>query len=227
LSISHKNTQAEKNIAAESANRAPPSLGSMLRQAREAASMSQGELARQLNLGARVVESMEQEDMTALPGAVYVHGYLRKWAEALNLDETQLKQAYTHLVGESRKADMRHIIPIEPMRIKTATSGFPWFKILFFIGIIVLGFLATRYMPESWRLMDSPPAPAPSGALTTAPLPPPVQIPLSLPTPPPPVVNKPIRIPGIVAGEVVKSPVPHAAPDAAQGRPTTSTPGSE
>lgn len=226
MSISHKATHAEKNLASESANRAQPSLGPLLRQAREAASMSQGELARQLNLGARVVEALEQEDMATLPSAVYVHGYLRKLAEALKLDETQLKQAYTHLVGESRKSDMRHITPIEPMRIKPATSSFPWFKILFFISIVVLGFLATRYMPESWRLMDPPPSPAPSGALTTESLSLPIQIPLSLPTPPP-VVNKPLLVPGIVAGEVVKSSAPNVAPDVTQGTPTPSIPRSE
>lgn len=234
MSISHKTLSAEQNLGAESANHAQPSLGSMLRQAREAAGMSQSELAQQLNLGARIVEAMEQENTAVLPGAVYVHGYLRKWAEVLQLDEARLKQAYAHLVGESRKSDMRHVTPIEPMRIKPAgTRSFPWFKLMFFIGIIMLGFFATRYLPESWRFMESSPTtmPTPGTSSTTAPLPPPVQIPLSIPTPSPPVANKPILVPGIITGEVVKQHTPNPSPNAASNvlpsAPASSTPRNE
>ncbi|OYY74255.1 MAG: hypothetical protein B7Y40_05860 [Gammaproteobacteria bacterium 28-57-27] len=127
----------------------------MLRHAREAAGLSQAELARQLNLGARIVDVMEQENLHALPGAVYVQGYLRKWADYLQLDEQQLQQAYTRLAGEQRASDMRHITPIEPMRMKKAESSFPWFRLLFFIGILGLGIFSTRFLPESMRLVDT------------------------------------------------------------------------
>jgi len=106
----------------------------MLRHARETAGLSQVELARQLNLGARIVDAMEQEDLQTLPGAVYVHGYLRKWAEYLQLDEQQLQQAYTRLSGEQRKVDMRHNTPIEPMRMKKIWIRFPLGQLVVFSG---------------------------------------------------------------------------------------------
>ncbi len=186
-----------------------PSLGVMLRRARETAGLSQAELARQLNLGARIVEAMEQEDLQTLPGKVYVHGYLRKWSEFLQLDEQQLQQAYTRLAGELRKSDLRHNTPIEPMRMKKSSSGFPWLNLLFFIGIIGAGIYATRFLPESMRLIETAEE-APNITLTNTQTNPPV-LP-SIPLMPPPEV-KPSTPPvatsvGIIVGEVVPSTEP-------------------
>ncbi|MDD2892663.1 MAG: DUF4115 domain-containing protein [Halothiobacillaceae bacterium] len=176
----------------------------MLRQAREAAGLSQTELARQLNLGARIVDVMEQENLHSLPGAVYVQGYLRKWADYLHLDEQQLQQAYTRLAGEQRASDMRHITPIEPMRMKKAESSFPWFKLLFFIGIVGLGIFSTRFLPESMRLVDPSQnttalnSVSGSQTLSSPALP---SIPLMPPVESQPAVPSIATTPGIVVGE--------------------------
>jgi cytoskeleton protein RodZ len=195
----------------------PMGLGGTLRRAREMAGLSQAELARQLNLGARIVEAMEQEDLQTLPGAVYVHGYLRKWAEYLQLDEQQLQQAYTRLSGDLRKNDMRHNTPIEPMRMKKSASGFPWFKLLFFISMIVLGLFATRFLPESMRFIETSqemPASTPASNPVSAPVLP------SIPLMPPPksAPTAPIiaTTPGIVVGETLTTASPPI--------PTSSTP---
>lgn len=183
------------------------SLGAMLRHAREAAGLSQAELARQLNLGARIVDVMEQENLHALPGAVYVQGYLRKWADYLQLDEQQLQQAYTRLAGEQRASDMRHIAPIEPMRMKKAESGFPWFKLLFFIGIVGLGIFSTRFLPESMRLIDTRLDTAMLDSMTGSQTTPPPTLP-TIPLMPPvessePAIPSVTTTPGIVVGEPV------------------------
>jgi len=180
----------------------------MLRHARETAGLSQVELARQLNLGARIVDAMEQEDLQTLPGAVYVHGYLRKWAEYLQLDEQQLQQAYTRLSGEQRKVDMRHNTPIEPMRMKKIGSGFPWVKLLFLAGIIGLGIFAARFLPESMRFIETAqksPAVTLQNIQTSAPALP------SIPLMPPevkPATPAIATTPGIVVGEALTPAAP-------------------
>ena len=179
-------------------------LGVMLRQAREAAGLSQAELARQLNLGARIVDAMEQENLQTLPGAVYVHGYLRKWANYLQLDEQQLQQAYTRLGGDQHKIDLRHNTPIEPMRMKKSASSFPWFKLLFFIGIIGLSIFATRFLPESMRLIEASQEMSantlPNTQVSAAVLP---SIPLMPPPESAPAAPMVATAPGIVVGEAL------------------------
>ena len=196
-------------------------LGAMLRHARKTAGLSQTELARQLNLGARIVDAMEQEDLQALPGAVYVHGYLRKWAEYLQLDEQQLQQAYTRIAGELRNKDLRHTTPIEPMRMKKSGSGFPWIKLLFFISIVGLGIFSMRFLPESMRLIETgqeaPANIAPSTQESVPALP-------SIPLLPPPEAKSTVppvaTTAGIVVGETLTPAEPiHIAP--ATIEPTT------
>lgn len=184
-------------------------LGALLRRAREAAGMSQIDLARQLNLAARIVEAMEQEDLAALPSAVYVQGYLRKWAECLQLDETELRQAYTRLNGVQVKNDMRHVAPIEPMRMKKATTVFPWGKLALFAVVVGLGFASIHFLPESMRWIDTategmlPELPEPQTHAHNLPVLP------SIPLAPPPMAEKPLappapaKAPGIIVGEVI------------------------
>ncbi|MGD9888492.1 MAG: helix-turn-helix domain-containing protein [Halothiobacillaceae bacterium] len=194
------------------------SLGAMLRHARETAGLSQADLARQLNLGARIVDAMEREDLQTLPSAVYVQGYLRKWAEHLQLDEQQLFQAYARLAGEQRKGDLRHTTPIEPMRLKKVENRtFPWFKILILISIAGALLYSMRFLPESLRLTESiqdAPTQASIG-LAVTPLPPsPLpSIPLMPPPEAKPAVAAPAVTPGIIVGEVI-APSPTIAPQA-------------
>jgi len=207
-------------------------LGAMLRRARETAGLSQAELARQFNLGARLVEAMEQEDLKALPDAVYVHGYLRKWADYLQLDERQLQQAYTRLSGDPHTNEMRHNTPIEPMRMKKSASSFPWFKTLFFIGMVGLGIFGARFLPESMRSIETgqetPANTAPNTQLNPSALP---SIPLMLPPEAKPTAPRVATTPGIVVGETLTpNDAVHATPaPVSPAKPTTapSLPGLE
>ncbi len=194
--------------AAHSTAQPVSGLGALLRQAREAAGLSQGELARQLNLGARIVEAMENEDLAHLPSAVYVHGYLRKWAEVLQLDESTLQQAYTRLAGVPRKEALRHTTPIEPMRLKKSAASFPWGKLLVVLIVLGLGYASTQFMPESMRFLDAPSVPLQNsnGSNASEPLAPAAPLPTIPLTLPQPVVKeepKPVTLPGIVVGESV------------------------
>jgi cytoskeleton protein RodZ len=73
------------------------SPGSQLRKARERKGLDQAKVAGQLNLSKSIVQSLESDDNEHLPAAVFVQGYLRKYARLVGLDEDAIIQAYQEL----------------------------------------------------------------------------------------------------------------------------------
>ncbi len=70
--------------------------GACLRRAREALKLSRAEAAAGLYLNESIVTALEEDDLDALPGSVFVQGYLRKYARLLNIPEGPLLKAYSH-----------------------------------------------------------------------------------------------------------------------------------
>ncbi len=64
-----------------------PSPGSRLRQAREALGMEIATLAEQLHLSKAMVQALEEENYEVLPARVFVRGYYRNFARAVNVPE--------------------------------------------------------------------------------------------------------------------------------------------
>ncbi len=64
-----------------------PSPGSRLRQAREALGMEIATLAEQLHLSKTMVQALEEENYEVLPARVFVRGYYRNFARAVNVPE--------------------------------------------------------------------------------------------------------------------------------------------
>jgi len=61
--------------------------GQRLREAREAAGLSRGEIALQMHISESKVAELEADNYAALPSAIYVAGYLRSYARILGLPE--------------------------------------------------------------------------------------------------------------------------------------------
>ncbi|MEW6445540.1 MAG: helix-turn-helix domain-containing protein [Pseudomonadota bacterium] len=133
---------------------ATPGLGAILRKAREGRGLSQADLARQLNLGARLVDALERGDLSALPGPVYVRGYLRRWANALQLDESMLQRAYEQLAGSTEPSALRVTAPIGPMREPRPKRRLPWLRILLALSMIGAVLYAARFLPEDMPGLD-------------------------------------------------------------------------
>lgn len=65
-------------------------VGSQLRQAREAARLSLDEVAHALKFSPRQIELLEADHYEALPGSTIVRGFVRNYARLLRLDATAL-----------------------------------------------------------------------------------------------------------------------------------------
>ncbi|HEY5790055.1 MAG TPA: helix-turn-helix domain-containing protein, partial [Gammaproteobacteria bacterium] len=68
----------------------PASPGQLLREARERAKQSLGDVAAQLNLTVTVIDALERDAYGQLPSAVFVRGYIKNYARLLGLPATDL-----------------------------------------------------------------------------------------------------------------------------------------
>ena len=72
--------------ATQAAATPEPGPGAALQEERRRQSLSLTDVARQLKLAPRQVEALERDDFAALPGPVFVRGFLRNYARLLGLD---------------------------------------------------------------------------------------------------------------------------------------------
>ena len=70
-----------------------PSLGRMLREARESLGMSVADVAGQIKFAPRQIEALEADDFQRLPEMPFVRGFVRSYARILHLDAQMLLAA--------------------------------------------------------------------------------------------------------------------------------------
>ncbi len=73
---------------------AADTAGATLRSAREKAGLRLDEIAVRTRIPLNVLEAIEHDDTAKLGQPVYVRGYLRKYAKAMNLQESQVLTAF-------------------------------------------------------------------------------------------------------------------------------------
>ena len=80
----------------------PLTVSEQLRQAREAAGMTQAAVAEQLFLTETYIRDMDSGDFHRLPKQAFVRGYLRSYARVVGLDGGQLVQLYDEAFRETQ-----------------------------------------------------------------------------------------------------------------------------
>lgn len=73
-----------------------PKLGELLIAARERCNLSTADLARQLRLGLRQVQALEENHFDDLPGNTFVRGFVRNYARVVQTDPEVFLEAYEH-----------------------------------------------------------------------------------------------------------------------------------
>lgn len=71
-----------------------PGLGELMIAARERWNLSAGDVARQLRLGLRQVEALEENHFEKLPGNTFVRGFIRNYAKVVQVDPAAFLEAY-------------------------------------------------------------------------------------------------------------------------------------
>jgi cytoskeleton protein RodZ len=160
----------DETAAAPSAAPAGPvaaaSFGARLAAAREEAGLSVGEMAGRLRLHVNQVRALESEDLTHLPEAAYVRGFVRSYARSLNLDPAPLIDDLNAKVGlppHSVVEGMTRTRDYSPVRASAqehaSRSVVLGLAVVALIGLGAIGWYATRpSAPEAVTV--APPAPA-------------------------------------------------------------------
>ncbi|MCY3820641.1 MAG: DUF4115 domain-containing protein [Gammaproteobacteria bacterium] len=87
-----------------------PGPGAALRAAREAMGASTADVARSLRVPVRIVENIEDERFDALPAPVFTRGYIRSYAQLVEVDPDTMSFAYDRKTdrGETVQSEVRH-----------------------------------------------------------------------------------------------------------------------
>ncbi len=140
-------TQEIENATQESDSR-PVGPGQRLREAREAHKLTQEEAATQLRMQLRIIEALESDDYSGLPGATFVQGYLRSYARLLGLpEESILGLAQPEAAGEPQL-----VSSISEGKVEASSGDLPFRLITFFILIVVvvgLGWWFSQQVPST------------------------------------------------------------------------------
>jgi transcriptional regulator with XRE-family HTH domain len=70
------------------------SIGQILKQARQNKGMSTSEVAAKIKSNIQVIEALENDDFDQLPAPVYVKGFLRLYAQCVDVEPENLVQLY-------------------------------------------------------------------------------------------------------------------------------------
>ncbi|MBI5613115.1 MAG: helix-turn-helix domain-containing protein [Gammaproteobacteria bacterium] len=145
---------------------APPGPGRSLGQARTDLGLSREDVARQLHLKPQHIVALEDDDYQSLPGATYVRGYLRSYAQLLGLSPEPILEAHARMIGGQQPAVLPSLSP--PPQ---ATSSHRHIRLTtYLVAAIVFGLALVWWQggkppptPEIGRLDTR--APAPTGEL--------------------------------------------------------------
>ncbi|MFN4216850.1 MAG: helix-turn-helix domain-containing protein [Brevinematales bacterium] len=111
-------------------------VGDMLSEARREKGLSLDEIARETNISRTYLEAFEKNDFSVFPAEAYVIGFLKTYAEVLDLDATTLISAYKHQVQLDQEVPLEELVG-KRLPWYTRISPALWRQIL----MIVVGFL--------------------------------------------------------------------------------------
>jgi len=118
-----------------------PGLGDEFRAAREARHLSLSDVSEQIHIRSIYLESIEDEDWSAIAAPVYVRGFLRTYARFLGLDAERAVEAYNATLGEAVKT--RDPSPAAPVR-RRGPSVWAWLGTT--VAVLLVAFVAYQYL---------------------------------------------------------------------------------
>ncbi len=129
------------------------SIGQALRRERDKRGLSLEEVQGQLRIHPRVLENLERNDFDALPAAIYAKGFLKKYADFLGLNTSEILAQYESL--DIRKKEQRFVIgPDLGARRFPSSAAIAGFvsrhramilRVLFFAAVVLVVWLFLRW----------------------------------------------------------------------------------
>ncbi len=139
--------------AATAGGTAASGFGQILRDARIRRGMNVGEVAHRLRLSEQQVEAIEAQDFSRLPAAVFLRGYIRNYANLLQLDDVPLLM---EVVPQARPVDTvfaskrnaQRFKAIEPVYRSGRSSRGGWLYIVVILAALAAYGIYREEVPE-------------------------------------------------------------------------------
>ncbi len=150
-----------------------PSFGENLRREREKRNITLEQISLSTKIGTRMLQALEENKFTQLPGGIFNKGFVRAYARHLGLDEDQTVADYLEASGDAPTAMPEIAVQEEaPRRIEAReekpTRPLPWglFAALLLLAALVLSLWShrqkkqetTAVAPSSTAATQPPPA---------------------------------------------------------------------
>jgi cytoskeletal protein RodZ len=142
------------------------SLGVYLQRQRELQQLSLAEIAQTTRIQARVLKQIEEDRFDELPADVFVRGFLRAYARAVGVDESEVIERY----DSAYKTETETAVPL--VTVSAPESGRSFGLAIALVILLILFTLALSFVLRP-RYRDAPlelsqPSRAPAAALRVA-----------------------------------------------------------
>ncbi|MFZ1916632.1 MAG: RodZ domain-containing protein [Terriglobales bacterium] len=157
-----------------------PSFGEKLKLEREKRKVTLEQISSTTKIGTRMLQALEDEKFSQLPGGIFNKGFVRAYARTLGLDEDQTVADYMEASGDgppvqvepvSRDNSRSHVVR-EPesgrleIRAEVASRQLPWGILAVVLLIIALGLSLWNYHRREQERLANEPKPAVQHAAT-------------------------------------------------------------
>ena len=158
-----------------------PSFGEKLKREREKRAVTLEQISSSTKIGTRMLQALEEEKFSQLPGGIFNKGFVRAYARCLGLDEDQAVADYLDASGESAPPRIEAAAETEISPPKSSADGssrdLPWglFAAVLLLVALVLSIWSYRkreHRPPSGNPPSAPSAlqsPSPAGGLGITP----------------------------------------------------------
>ena len=189
-------------------------LGARFREAREARGLTIAEAAAETRILARYLQALEDGDFEQLPGDVYARGFIRNYAQFLDLPADELIQVYRRERGAPTEK-IRVVPAAVPPRTRSCllpSAFFTFFSILVLLGVLywIANLAGLTRLPEIAEQPTATVAPPTATAFPTA-----TELPEGTPPsrlPPTPTAPRDTAVPTAIATPPAASATPTAVP---------------
>ncbi len=137
-------------------------VGDLLRETREAKGLSLDQVENATRIRQRLLQALEENDFAELPAPVFVKGFLRNYAQLLELNPDDVLQMYKSQVGDDAVA-FRPIALTEPLETGRRFRTGLWGVLLVIAIVAPLAWIGLR---QGW--IQVPPRASGSGGTPSA-----------------------------------------------------------
>ncbi|MCX7863447.1 MAG: helix-turn-helix domain-containing protein, partial [Novosphingobium sp.] len=137
---------------------APQTVGAMLRQAREARSLSREHVSQRTRIAERHLRAIEEDRLFDLAGRTYAIGFSRAFAREVGLDEAMVADAVRAQLDRDERARPRAqpetFEPGDPSRVPSARLAWTTAVLGVLVLVVALALLWPSFLAPQGRLPD-------------------------------------------------------------------------